>query len=118
MFEKIKKNIFAILNIIIPILLFVILLFSDLSENFMYIMTLTIVIGWIIPYFVLLITGICIFNKSHHKLCLTNNIINIILVALLIFLISSIYDSKMLLVLIEYIIIGIISIINICYYYK
>lgn len=106
------NNKLAILNIIIPIILFIILLFSDISENFINIMTLTLVVGWILPYITLILTGISLLNKSHKKLCLTINIINIILTSILLFLIISIIDKKLIIVLIEYSTILIMSIIN------
>lgn len=102
----------SVLNIISPIILFIVLLFADISENFINIMTLTLVIGWILPFISLLLTGICIINKSHKKLCLTINIINILLILILLFLIISILDKKLIIVLIEYSIILIISTID------
>ena len=116
--DKIKKNILPLINIITSIILGIILLVSELSENTMYIMIMSIIIGWAIPYLVLLITGITMYYKSHHKLTLIFNIINILLCILLLFLVISIYDSKMLIFLIDYIIIGVISIINSIYYIR
>ena len=78
----------------------------------MSIISLTLIIGWALPYFVLIITGLSIYNKSHKKLGLTINILNIILLTFLIILISSIIEKKLIIILIEYILILIISLIN------
>lgn len=114
--DKLKKNILALLNIIVSLVLGIILLFSELSDNTVYIMLMSLIVGWAIPYLVLLITGITIFYKTHPRLTLIFNIINIVLCLLLLFLVISIYDSKMLNFLVDYIIIGIISIINTIYF--
>lgn len=114
--KKIKKNILPIFNIIISLILGIILLLSELSENSVYIMVMTLAVGWAIPYLVLLITGITMLYKTNYKLTLTFNIINILLCMLLLFLVISIYDKKMLIFLIEYIIMCITSIINSIYY--
>ena len=82
----IKENILAILNVIIPIISLVFLLFAKLSENVIYLMMISALIGWILPYFVPLITGISMLNKSHYKLSLIFNIIGLLLcIMLLIF---------------------------------
>ena len=114
--NKIKKNILPLLNIIVSIVLGIILLFSDLSENTTYIMIMSLLIGWAIPYFVLLVTGISMLYKLRPKLTLVFNIINVILCIMLLLYIISIYDKKMIVFLIDYIIIGIFSIINSIYY--
>lgn len=116
--NKLKENILPLINIVTSLILGIILLVSELSENTMYIMIMSIIIGWAIPYLVLLITGITMYYKSHLKLTLVFNIINILLCILLLFLVISIYDSKMLIFLIDYIIIGVISIINSIYYIR
>lgn len=114
--NKSKEKILSLINILTSIILGIILLVSELSENTIYIMIMSIIIGWAIPYIVLLITGITIKYKTHIKLSLTFNIINVILCILLLILVISIYDSKMLIFIIEYIIIIIISIINSIYF--
>lgn len=107
-----KEKVLMLTNIILPLILFAILLFAELSEKFMSIISLTLIIGWALPYFVLIITGLSIYNKSHKKLGLTLNILNIILLIFLIILISSIIEKKLVLILVEYILMLIISLIN------
>ena len=107
-----KEKVLMLTNIILPLILFAILLFAKLSEKFMSIISLTLIIGWALPYFVLIITGLSIYNKSHKKLGLTLNILNIILLIFLIILISSIIEKKLVLILVEYILMLIISLIN------
>lgn len=114
--KKIKENIIPVLNIIISLTLGIILLFSKLSDNTVYIMVMSLIVGWAIPYLVLLITGITMLYKSHYKLTLIFNIINILLCILLLFLVISIYDNKMLVFLVDYIIIEIMSITNVIYF--
>ena len=107
-----------ILNIILPIIMSIILLLSKLSEKTIYLFVMTLVIGWAFPYFVLLVTGIAQVKNIFHKLGLTLNIICIPLCVLLLYLVISIYDSKQLIFIIEYIIIVIMNILNIIYYIK
>lgn len=102
-----------ILNTLVPILLFIILLLLNISEKFISIMTLTLFIGWALPYLTLILTGLSILNKSHRKPALIINIVNSILTLVLIILIISIIDKLLIGILIEYIIILIITIINI-----
>ena len=89
-----------VLNTLVPFILFIILLFLNISENFINIMTLTLFIGWALPYLTLILTGLSILNKSHKKLAL-------------IILVLCIIDKLLIGILIEYIIIMIITIINI-----
>lgn len=107
-----KEKILMLTNIILPLILFAVLLFTNLSEKFMSIISITIIIGWALPYFVLILTGLSIYNKSHKKLGLTLNILNIILLTFLIILISSIIEKQLIIILIEYILMLIVSIIN------
>ena len=53
-----KRKIFAIIEVLLPIILFIVLLVSKLSDNLMYIIMMSAFIGWAIPYFVVLISGI------------------------------------------------------------
>lgn len=111
-----KKKILIISNIIIPIILFAILLLNNMSSNFVYIMTLTLIVGWIIPFISPIITAISILTDKHHKLSLIFNIFSLLLSILLIILTILIYDSNLLLILIEYCILALLLIINIIYY--
>ena len=111
-------NKLKLINIFLPILLFIILLFCKLSEKTVYIFVMTLLIGWVIPYFVLLVTGFAQVKNTHHKLCLTINIISIQMCMLIIFLIISVYDIKLLLFIIEYSIIILMNILNIIYFIR
>lgn len=113
--NKIKKYFLPLFNIILALSLFVILLFTNLSENIMYIMIMTLFIGWLIPYIVLLITGISLLHLKKVKLTLIFNIMNILMCLMIIILIIYLYDNKLIIPLIEYIIIAITSIINTIY---
>lgn len=112
------KKILALINIIIPIISFILLFFFDYSDNIIYIILMTLFIGWIIPYLNLLITGIAILNDSHYKLARIFNIFSIILNIVIIFFIISLYEKKFLLMIIEYSIFIVISIINVIYFHK
>jgi hypothetical protein len=111
-------NKLKLINIFLPILLFIILLFCKLSEKTVYIFVMTLLIGWVIPYFVLLVTGFAQVKNTHHKLCLTINIISIPMCMLIIFLIISVYDKKLLIFIIEYSIIILMNILNIIYFIR
>ena len=111
-----KKKILSVINILIPIILFLIILFSDISEKFVYIVMFSCIIGWLLPFINLVITGLSILNNKHHKLTLVFNIFSLILSFFIIFLILSLYDKKMIICLIDYILISIVNITNIIYY--
>ena len=72
----------------------------------------------ILPYFVLILTGLAIFNKSHKKMGLTINIINILLTIMLLIFVICLYDKDLIVVLVEYIIIILISLINVIAFTK
>lgn len=114
--KKIKKNLLPLLNIVSSLIMFIILLFSELNENVMYIMIMTLIIGWAIPYCVLLITGLSMLYSKKHYLTLIFNIVNILLCIFLLFFIIKLYDKTLLVLLIEYIITIIFSTINTIYY--
>lgn len=111
-------NKLKLINIVLPIILFIILLFCKLSEKTVYIFVMTLLIGWVIPYFVLLVTGFAQVKNTHHKLGLTINIISIPMCMLIMFLIISVYDKKLLIFIIEYSIIILMNILNIIYFIK
>ena len=112
------NKLLKILNILIPLVFLIILPFTNIGANFVYIMSLTMIIGWIFPYISLLLTGVSLLSNNHKKKALTLNIINILLTLIIIFLIIKIYENTFIIILIEYIIITIISIINSIYLYK
>lgn len=110
-----KHNILAYLNIFTPILLLIILLITKLSENSIYIMMMTVIVGWLIPYFTPLITGLALINKTHFKRAIILNISSIFLSIYCLIMICVLYDKNFLIMLIEYILIIIINIINTIY---
>lgn len=112
------KKILSIINIILPIILFSLLFLFDYSDNIIYIIIMSLFVGWIIPYINLMITGLSVMIDNHHKLSLVFNILNILLNALLIFLIALIYEKKFLIMIVEYAIMLILSIINTIYFKK
>jgi len=107
-----------LLNIVIPLIMLVILLCTNIGDNFIYIMTLTLIIGWLIPYLTLLLTGVCMYLETHTKLSLIINILNILTTLFIIILLIKIFEKSFIIILIEYIIIFILSIINIIILYK
>lgn len=113
--KKIKENILNIIDIIVPIIFFIILLFVKLSDNTMYFMVMSLIIGWVIPYIVLFITGLAMFQNTHPKLTLIFNIVNSLLTIMLIIFVIRLYDKYFLVFLIEYTIILSLTIINIIY---
>ena len=113
LFDKLKY-----INIFLPIIMFVILQLCELSEKTVYLFIMTLIVGWVLPYCVLLITGFAQIKNLFHKLGLTLNIISIPMCILLLYLVISIYEIKFLVFIIEYIIIILVNIINIIYYIK
>ena len=75
---KHRKKLIA-LNILVPLIMFIAVLATGLTSNFMNIVTFTLVVGWALPYLALILTGLAILNKTHRKLSLTINIFNILL---------------------------------------
>ena len=112
------KKILSIINIVVPILLFGLLFFFNPGTNFIYIMMMSLFVGWLIPYFNLLITGLSIHRDKHNKLTLIFNIFNVLLNILLLFLIVLIMEKSFIIFIVEYSIMLVISIINIIYLKK
>ena len=112
------KKILSIINIVVPILLFGLLFFFNPGTNFIYIMMMSLFVGWLIPYFNLLITGLSIHRDKHSKLTLIFNIFNVLLNILLLFLIVLIMEKSFIIFIVEYSIMLVISIINIIYLKK
>lgn len=113
-----NKNLLPFINIIVPIILFIIVLFSKLSNNMMYVMIMTIIIGCFIPYIVLLVSGISMIRGLKERLILIFNILNILVCLMDIVLSIILYDHKMLIIIIEYVIMMIISIVNVLVLFK
>ncbi len=112
------KRILSIINIVVPILLFGLLFFFNPGTNFIYIMMMSLFVGWLIPYFNLLITGLSINRDKHNKLTLIFNIFNVLLNILLLFLIVLIMEKSFIIFIVEYSVMIVISIINIIYLKK
>ncbi len=112
------KKILSIINIVVPFLLFGLLFFFNPGTNFIYIMMMSLFVGWLIPYFNLLITGLSIHRDKHSKLTLIFNIFNVLLNILLLFLIVLIMEKSFIIFIVEYSIMIVISIINIIYLKK
>ena len=108
---KHRKKLIA-LNILIPLIMFIAVLLTGLTSNFMNIVTFTLVVGWALPYLALILTGLAILNNSHRKLSLIINIFNILLTIVLITFVICIMEKALILILIEYIIMLAMSIIN------
>lgn len=113
-----KDNLLAILNITVSIISVIFLLFTKLSENVIYLMMISVFIGWVIPYIVPLITGLSLLNKSHYKLSLVFNIVSLLLCIMLLVFTIRLFDKKFMVFLIEYSIFILLHIINIIYYIK
>ncbi len=109
------KKIIPIINSLSAIILFLVLLFTKTSENFVYIIIMSLFVGWAIPYFTLIVSGIAILTSKHTRLNLIFNIISLLVSLFLIFLVVKIYDKKFLILLIEYIYMSVLTIINIIY---
>ena len=50
-----------------------------LVDNFVYIMIMSLIIGWIIPYIVLIVSGLSIIQNKFTKLNLVSNILSFLL---------------------------------------
>lgn len=112
---KIVKYLLSGINILISIIAIISLFVFKMSENVVYIMMMSVMIGWIIPYFGPLITGLAILNDSHYKRALIFNIISILMIIFLLIMIKILFDKKMIFMLVTYIVILVINIINIIY---
>ncbi len=110
------KKILPIINALSGVALFLILLFTKTSNNFVYIIIMSLFVGWAIPFLSLVISGITIAINKHHKLTLVFDVLSICLTAFLLSLIFKIYDKHFLILVIEYFYIIVLNIINITYY--
>ena len=113
-----KKNWLVILNISLSIILFGVLLFWNIGDKFMYIMALTAVIGWFMPYLVLLITGITMYRNILQKCSLIFNFVSILLCIVIIYFVVKIIEKSFIIMIVEYSIIIIMNIINIIWIIK
>ena len=107
----------AKINIILPIVLFILMSFFNVSEYFVTIMTLTLVIGWLIPYLSLILTGLAMTYEVEQNKAYILNILSLLVSILIIILTISILEKKLIIILVEYIIISIMNILNIIIYF-
>ena len=106
------KKVFSVINILSVVVMLFVLLFMKLSDNMVYIMTMSFGLGWLIPYIVLFISGVMLYKDLCNKKFLIGNILSICMDIYLLVLMISIYDKGMLGNVIEYGIIMVINIIN------
>ena len=109
------RRIIGILNIVLGSCLLILLHFIDVPDVFSSIMVMSLFVGWIFPYIALIIIGIGILIKSNYLITLLFSIINILVIIFMIFLVGRVYSSKFLIVIIEYIIMLVLTIVNIVY---
>ena len=102
-------------SIVIGVGLLVLLHFVNVSDKFSSIMLMSLFIGWIFPYIALVLSGIGILIHSNYWITLVFNIVNILVLILMLFLVIKVYDNKLLVVLIEYIVMLVVSIVSIIY---
>ena len=112
------KKILGIIDIITAIVSFIILELSNTGVIFSTIMMLTLFVGWIFPFIALLLSGIAILIHAKYYINIVFNIINVLLTIIILFLCISVYESSLLLIIIEYSIIILLSILNIIYIKK
>ncbi len=110
-----KKLVLLLVNIILPIVCFLILLFSKLSDNMFYLIMATVLVGWIIPYFSLIITGLEFIGMKHSKMALWFNILSFLINIINIIFTIRLLDKRMIILLVEYILMMFVQIINIIY---
>lgn len=104
------------INIILPIILFIVLCFSNVNAYFVTIMTLTLVIGWLIPYLSLLLTGIAMTYNVQENKAFIINIASLLLSLLIVFFSVSIFAKDFIIIIVEYLIISLMNIVNIIIY--
>ncbi len=109
-----KKKL-AILDMLLPIIMLLVLLFLKLSDQTVYLIIMTLFVGWVIPYFITIISGIVILKESHQRLGIIANFMSTLLLIILIVFTVKLYDKKMLIFLIEYIVLLILTVINFLY---
>lgn len=114
-----NKKLLAFLNLIIPVISIITIIYTtSLDEKLLSIILLTLIIGCIMPFIALLITGLSILNNTHQKLSITMNTLSLILSLILIILLILIINKNFIALLISYIIVLILNIINIIYFIK
>ena len=109
------RKIIGFSNIVFGIGLLILLHFVNVSDRFSSIMLMSLFVGWIFPFIGLVVSGLGILIHSNFKITLIFNIFNILVILFMGFLFIKVYDSKLLIVLIEYIVMLVINILNIVY---
>lgn len=108
-----KNKIYGIFEIVISLIMVAIIIMSKIGPNFIYIITLTLLIGWILPFFTVFISGISYLIKNNYRLFLIMNIFGSLTCLVFFFLLGKIYDKTFLILIIEYSICFIICLFNI-----
>ena len=109
------RKIIGFSNIVFGIGLLILLHFVNVSDRFSSIMLMSLFVGWIFPFIGLVVSGLGILIHSNFKITLIFNIVNILVILFMGFLVIKVYDSKLLIVLIEYIVMLVINVLNIVY---
>ena len=109
------RKIIGFSNIVFGIGLLILLHFVNVSDRFSSIMLMSLFVGWIFPFIGLVVSGLGILIHSNFKITLIFNIVNVLVILFMGFLVIKVYDSKLLIVLIEYIVMLVINILNIVY---
>ena len=113
--NKLKK-ILPVINLILPIILLLLILFLDnAGERVFYVIYMTGIIGWVLPLFTIFVTGIVQLRKVHYKLALILNIISILLNIFILYFIIRLMSKELILMLTIYVITLLITICNIVY---
>ena len=116
--NKLKK-ILPVINLILPIILLLLILFLDnAGERVFYVIYMTGIIGWVLPLFTIFVTGIVQLRKVHHKLALILNIISILLNIFILYFIIRLMSKELILMLTIYVITLLITICNIVYIFR
>ena len=115
--RNMKKKI-AYLDIFMPLILLGVLLFAKLSDNTVVLLIISGLIGWVIPFFITIISGIIILKDTHQRLGIIANFLSIILTIILIIFVIRLIELKMIIFLVEYSILLLLNIINFLYFKK
>ena len=108
----------SIINIIYSILSLIIMLLVDIHDNFFYVIFLTGIIWFIMPFFCLFISSILNLRNIKHKVSLIANVLSASISLLIIIYIIRLINKNMIVVLILYILVFILNIINVIFLYK
>ena len=107
-----NKKIIAIVNIVLPIILFILMEFFEINDYFIDIVTLTLVVGWLVPFLVNIISGITFLNNSHKKLTFYSNVLSLILCFIILSYLMMIFNRSFIYPIILYSILSVLHILN------